>query len=79
VYRGANKVSFDLPQFEAWEDTRDGRNSPFSPGWVTPPTPPGGKWVVRATFTEPGTYVLRALAHDGGLSTSTDVTFVVSQ
>jgi hypothetical protein len=79
VYRGENKVSFDSPQFEAWEDTRDGRNSPFSPGWVTPPAPPGDKWVVRATFAEPGTYVLRALAHDGGLPTSTDVTFVVSK
>ena len=38
-----------------------------------------GKWFVRATFSSPGTYVLRCLAHDGGLMTSEDVTFVVSQ
>ena len=37
-----------------------------------------GKWVVRATFPEPGTYVLRCQAHDGGLATTSDVTFVVS-
>lgn len=78
VYRGAGTaVTFDPPQFSVWEDHREGRNSPHSPGWVTPPVPPGGKWDVRVTFGEPGTYVLRALAHDGGLSTSQDVTFVV--
>lgn len=79
VYRGAGKVSFDPPQFSAWEDLRDGRNSPYSMGWQTPPVPPEGKWVVRATFEEPGDYVLRALAHDGGLSRSADVTFVVTR
>jgi hypothetical protein len=78
VYRGAGKVAFDPPQIAVWEDYRDGRNSPWSPGWETPPEPPDGKWVVRATFTEPGTYVLRALAHDGGLGTSEDVTIVVN-
>lgn len=77
VYRGAGKVAFDPPQFSAWEDDRDGRNSPYSPGWVTPPVPPDGKWVVRATFSEPGTYVLRALAHDGGFGSPVDVTFLV--
>jgi len=29
------------------------------------------------TFREPGTYVLRCQAHDGGLAASEDVTFVV--
>jgi len=38
-----------------------------------------GKWVVRATFRAPGTYVLRCQAHDGGLSTTGDVTFVVEK
>ena len=33
----------------------------------------------RATFAEPGTYVIRALAHDGGLFSSQDVTVVVSK
>ena len=37
-----------------------------SPGWVTPPIPAEGKWVTQVTFSEPGTYVLRCLAHDGG-------------
>jgi len=78
VYRGAgSKVTFDPPQFEAWEDYRDGRNSPYSEGWEPPPVPADGKWAVRATFSEPGTYVLRCLAHDGGLSTAEDVTVVV--
>jgi hypothetical protein len=79
VYRGAGKVSFDPPQIKVWEDYRDGENSPWSAGWAAPPVPPDGKWVTRVTFSEPGTYVLRCLAHDGGLMTSHNVTFVVSR
>jgi len=80
VYRGPGKaVTFDPPQTKVWEDTRDGGGSPWSAGWVVPPIPEGNKWQARATFTEPGTYVIRALAHDGGLFTSQDVTVVVSQ
>ena len=79
VYRGAGDVTFDPPQFASWVDFRPGRNSPWSPGWVTPPIPPAGKWVTQVTFSEPGTYVLRCLAHDGGLDTSEDVTFFVSR
>ena len=79
VYRGAGTVTFDPPQFKAWEDDRDGRDSPVSAGWVTPPVPPDNTWVVRATFAGPGTYVLRGLAHDGGLSDSADVTVVVTR
>lgn len=42
------------------------------------PTPPAdGKASVVARFTEPGTYVLRATANDGALSTTSDVTIVV--
>src|SRR5262249_46490168 len=78
VYRGAGKVTFAPNQLEAWEDGRDGHNSPYSPGWTTPPVPANNTWVVKATFSEPGNYVLRALAHDGGLATSADVAFVVS-
>ena len=36
-----------------------------------------GKAVTTARFAEPGTYVLRATADDGALSTSTDVTITV--
>ena len=77
VYRGAGNVVFDPPQIKVWEDTRDGGGSPWSYGFRTPPAPPDGKWLVRATFPEPGTYVLRCLAHDGGLSTAEDVTVTV--
>jgi hypothetical protein len=80
VYRGPGKaVTFDPPQTKVWEDTRDGGGSPWSAGWVVPPIPEGNKWQARATFTEPGTYVIRTLAHDGGLFTSQDVTVVVSK
>jgi plastocyanin len=41
--------------------------------------PADNKWATRVTFTEPGTYVLRCQAHDGGLSASEDVTFVVTR
>jgi hypothetical protein len=79
VYRGAGKVTFDPSQIEVWEDYRDGANSPWSAGWRTPPTPTDGKWVSKVTFSEPGTYVLRCLVHDGGLMASEDITFVVSR
>ena len=78
VYRGGpGEVRFNPPQFKAWEDTRNNADSPFSPGWKTPDAPPMGKWVVQARFSEPGTYILRCLAHDGGLMAHEDVTFVV--
>jgi hypothetical protein len=77
VYRGAGDVTFDPEQFRVWEDTREGSNSPWAPGWKVPSPPADGKWVTLATFSEPGTYVLRCLAHDGGLTTHKDITFVV--
>ena len=79
LYRGPAPVAFDPPQIKVWEDTRDGGNSPWAPGWKTPPAPPDNKWVVRATFNEPGTYWLRCLASDGALTTSEDVTVVVNR
>jgi hypothetical protein len=79
VYRGPGRsVVFDPPQSKVWEDTRDGGNSPWSAGWVNPPAPPENRWVVRATFREPGNYVLRCLAHDGGLWSSEDVAVTVT-
>ena len=60
-----------------WEDPRPGANTPWSRGWEPPPLPADGRWTVEATFADPGTYVLRAQAHDGGLDTSQDVTFIV--
>jgi hypothetical protein len=77
-YRGAGEVTFDPPQFSAWEDTRDGANSPWAAGWRTPPIPPDNKWEVKATFTTPGEYILRCVAHDGALTATENVTVVVS-
>lgn len=69
VYRGkGDAVSFDPKQFTTWEDTRDGANSPWAPGWKTPPLPTDSTWTAQATFKAPGDYVIRALAHDGGLT-----------
>jgi hypothetical protein len=78
-YRGSGSVEFDPPQTKVWEDRRDGGNSPWSAGWQTPPVPPENKWTVRATFSEPGTYRLRALAHDGGLIAYDDVNVTVTR
>ena len=78
VYRGAGPVIFDPPQIKVWEDTRPWQNSPWSPGWKTPPPAADGRWTVRATFGESGRYVLRCLAHDGGLMTHQNLTFIVT-
>ena len=78
LYRGSGPVSFDPLQAKVWEDTRDGANSPWANRWVTPPTPADGRYEVRVTFDEPGTYVLRCLASDGALGTSADRTITVT-
>ena len=76
VWRGdGNQVTFSPEQFDI-HPNYDG-NSPWSPGWEPPPVPADGKYPVTATFSEPGTYVLRAFAHDGGLQNSADVTITV--
>jgi len=71
-------VAFDPPQTKVWQDTRDGGNSPWSVGWTTPPIPPENRWTANATFSEPGTYLIRGLAHDGGLIDWEYVTVVVT-
>ena len=71
-------VTFDPPQFSAWEDTRAGANSPWAVGWRTPPVPADNKWEDRATFKAPGEYVLRCVAHDGALTTTENIRIVVS-
>ena len=78
VYRGSGKVRFDPPQIKVWEDTREGKNSPWSPGWSTPEAPTDGRWTTIVTFAAPGTYVLRALAHDGGLAAHENITVTVT-
>jgi hypothetical protein len=75
VYRGkAAAVTFDPDQMKTWMDTRPYANSPWSPPYFIPEPPTEGKWVVRATFEEPGSYVLRAVASDGSLFTYGNVT-----
>lgn len=79
VYRGAGtgKVTFGPEQFKHYLDYKSG--SPWTPGWQVPPLPPDGRFPVTATFSEPGTYVLRVMAHDGGLDSTQDVTVTVSR
>jgi hypothetical protein len=79
VYRGAGPVRFEPRQIKTWEDTREGANSPWAPRWQPPPVPPDGRYVVTATFEQPGTYVLRARADDGALTADQDVTVNVSR
>jgi hypothetical protein len=79
-YRGPveSEVSFDPPQIKAWEDTRTGANSPWAPVWTPPDMPADGKVPAKVTFSQPGTYVLRALADDGALFGSDDLTITVT-
>jgi len=78
VYRGkAAVVTFSPDQMKTWTDTRAYANSPWSPPFNIPEPPADGNWVVHATFQEPGTYVLRAVASDGALFTYDNVTVTV--
>ncbi len=78
VYRGnAADVTFSPDQMKTWTDTRAYANSPWSPPYTVPLPPPDGKFVAQATFSEPGTYVLRAVASDGSLFTYENLTVTV--
>ena len=77
VYRGPADAEIEPPQTKVWEDTRAGANSPWAPLWEPPEEPEDGLWKATVTFTEPGTYVLRAHADDGGLYTDEEITVVV--
>jgi hypothetical protein len=80
VYRGAGAaVTFEPRQIKVWEDTREGANSPWAPRWIAPPMPPDGTCAATVTFDQPGTYVLRARADDGALTTDEDVTVTMSR
>jgi len=70
-WRGPGKVTFDPWYMEGIDD--------HMPGWAPPPLPPDGTVVTTASFSAPGTYVLRALADDGYLSTPLDVTVTVRE
>ena len=80
VYRGrASAVTFSPEQMKTWTDSRAYANSPWSPPYILPEPPPNNRWVATATFTEPGTYVLRGVASDGSLFTYDNVTVTVTQ
>ena len=79
VYRGdASKVRFSPRQLKTWQDTRVYSYSAWSPPYILPEAPRDGRWEVHATFDEPGTYVLRAVAGDGALTTGENVTITVT-
>ena len=79
VYRGkATNVKFSPDQMKTWMDTRAYGNSMWSPPYVIPEPPADGRWLTDATFSEPGTYVLRAVASDGSLFTYDNVTVTVT-
>jgi hypothetical protein len=80
-YRGPEgaTVTFSPDQIKAWEDTRAGANSPWAPIWLPPAMPADGRIAAKATFSEPGTYVIRALADDGALTFGQDVTVTVTK
>lgn len=89
VYRGAGKVTFDPEQ--ARPDVRPaprrpqadggGQQSARRPTLRRQPAAPmpvvDQPVLVAVTFAEPGTYVLRAMAHDGGLDATQEVTVTV--
>jgi hypothetical protein len=80
VYRGpAEHVRFDPEQMKTWTDTRAYANSPWSPPFIIPEPPAENRWVVRATFSEPGTYVLRGVASDGSLFAYDDVSVTATR
>jgi autonomous glycyl radical cofactor GrcA len=80
VYRGkAATVTFSPEQMKTWTDTRAYANSPWSPPYLIPEPPADNKWTVHATFQEPGSYVLRAVASDGAIFTYDNVTVTVTR
>ena len=77
VYRGNGKVVFDPVQTKVWEDTQGQRELSVVLR-VENATGAARREVGRARdVSRAGTYVLRCQAHDGGLATTGDVTFVV--
>ncbi len=80
VYRGrAADVVFTPDQMKTWMDTRAYANSMWSPPYDIPEPPADGKWVAEATFSAPGTYVLRVVATDGAAFTYDNVTVTVTR
>lgn len=79
VYRGkASAVTFKPDQMKTWMDTRAYSNSGWSPPYTVLEPPADGRWTADVVFSEPGTYVLRAVASDSSLFTYENVTVTVT-
>jgi hypothetical protein len=77
VFRSPGHITLDPPQFKTWEDQRGGSAS--ARRWAPPPLPPDNLWAVRATFSEPGEYVLQARGSDGLFFTNEYVKVTVTR
>ncbi len=67
VYRGSGNVTFEPEQVIG----------AYPPDWVPPALPKDGKFSVKATFSEPGSYVVRVMGDDVALQSTKDVTVTV--
>lgn len=80
VFRGkASAVTFKPDQMKTWMDTRAYANSGWSPPYIVPDPPADGRWTADVIFSEPGTYVLRAVASDSSLFTYENLTVTVTK
>ena len=75
-YRGPAAVTFNPVQALTYSDPRS-ELSPWTPGWQPPSIPPDGQILTNASFSTPGSYVIRVIAHDGYDYTAKDVTVTV--
>ena len=79
VFRGKSTAAKFAPdQMKTWMDTRAYGNSAWSPPYAIPEPPADGRYTNAVTFSEPGTYQLRAVASDGSLFTYGDVVVTVT-
>lgn len=85
VYRGDDRhVTFDPEQFNPDLRGRNARSTvcrafATTPDWAKERLSADGTFTVTTTFDEPGTYVLRAMAHDGGLKTALEIAVTVTR
>lgn len=79
VYRGKGaNATFKPDQMKTWNDTRAYGNSMWSPPYDIPVPPADGRWSADVVFSEPGTYVLRAVASDGAAFSYENLTVTVA-
>ena len=67
VYRGPSDAGFEPAGYQEWEDGMEGD------GWTS------GTFETTVTFSEPGTYTLRAFASDAMLISKANVTITVTE